>query len=271
MLFSNFFYIIAAILPAIIILIYVFKQDNFPEPTNVVIKTFIFGAGITIALDLFITDFDRFSQKNLTGETYFFFDSFIRAAFLEEIFKMMVIVFYCTRKTVFDEPMDGLIYGIAASLGYAAWENIDYVLFYLSPSGNITYSPSFEVALHRAFSAIPLHALCGAMMGFLIAQTLFEKKHNFYNLILALAVPVGIHGLWNYSMSSEVVSYQIAYITAFFIFLRAIYIFKDFKRKQLEKTMFNKKYYSISVKDFSIASTIVLSFYIVLNFIISIF
>ena len=72
-------------------------------------------------------------------------------------------------------------------------------------------------------------------------------------------------------MSSEVVSYQIAYITAFFIFLRAIYIFKDFKRKQLEKTMFNKKYYSISVKDFSIASTIVLSFYIVLNFIISIF
>ena len=68
MLFSNFFYIIAAILPAIIILIYVFKQDNFPEPTNVVIKTFIFGAGITIALDLFITDLDRFSEKNLTGE-----------------------------------------------------------------------------------------------------------------------------------------------------------------------------------------------------------
>ena len=52
MLFSNFFYIIAAILPAIIILIYVFKQDNFPEPIDVVIKTFIFGAGITIALDL---------------------------------------------------------------------------------------------------------------------------------------------------------------------------------------------------------------------------
>ena len=73
MLFSNFFYIIAAILPAIIILIYVFKQDNFPEPIDVVIKTFIFGAGITIALDLFITDLDRFSEKNLTGETYFFF------------------------------------------------------------------------------------------------------------------------------------------------------------------------------------------------------
>ena len=95
MLISNFFYILAAVLPAIIILLYVFKQDAFPEPKEIVIKTFIFGAAITIALDLFIGDFDRFSEKNLTGETYFFFDSFIRAAFLEEIFKMMIIVFYC--------------------------------------------------------------------------------------------------------------------------------------------------------------------------------
>ncbi len=269
MLISNFFYILAAILPAIIILLYVFKQDAFPEPREIVIKTFIFGAAITIALDLFIGDFDRFSEKNLTGETYFFFDSFIRAAFLEEIFKMMIIVFYCTRKTAFDEPMDGLVYGVAASLGYAAWENIDYVLFYINESGKIVYDPSLYVAIVRAFSAVPLHALCGVIMGFLISQTLFEKKYNFYNLILALAVPVGIHGLWNYSISSEIVSEQIAYITAFIIFLRSIYIFRNFKRNQLNKTMFNIRYYNIAAKDFSLASIIVLSFYLILNFLIS--
>ncbi len=269
MLISNFFYILAAILPAIIILLYVFKQDAFPEPKEIVIKTFIFGAAITIALDLFIGDFDRFSEKNLTGETYFFFDSFLRAAFLEEIFKMMIIVFYCTRKTAFDEPMDGLVYGVAASLGYAAWENIDYVLFYINESGKIVYDPSLYVAIVRAFSAVPVHALCGVMMGFLISQTLFEKKYNFYNLILALAVPVGIHGLWNYSMSSEVVSEQIAYITAFVIFLRAIIIFNNFKKAQLDETMFNKRYYNITVKDFSLASIIVFSFYLILNFLIS--
>ena len=270
MLISNFFYILAAILPAIIILLYVFKQDAFPEPREIVIKTFIFGAAITIALDLFIGDFDRFSEKNLTGETYFFFDSFIRAAFLEEIFKMMIIVFYCTRKTAFDEPMDGLVYGVAASLGYAAWENIDYVLFYWE-SGKLFYDPSLYVAISRAFSAVPMHALCGVMMGFLISQALFEKKYNFYNLILALAVPVGIHGLWNYSLSSEVVSEQIAYITAFVIFFRAIVIFKNFKKGQLNKTMFNNRYYSISVKDFSKAGTIVLLFYSFLTFVVYIF
>ena len=141
MLISNFFYVVAAILPAIIILVYVFKQDAFPEPKDIVFKTFIFGAAITIFLDLLIGDFDNFSEKNLSGETYNFFDSFIRAAFLEEFFKMMIIVFYCTRRTAFDEPMDGLYW--RSALGYAAWENIDYVLYFIIHL-NWIYNPSFK-------------------------------------------------------------------------------------------------------------------------------
>ena len=108
-------------------------------------------------------------------------------------------------------------------------------------------------------------------MGFLISQTLFEKEYNFYNLILALAVPVGIHGLWNYSMSSEVISEQIAYITAFVIFFRAIVIFNSLKKGQLNKTMFNKRYYTISVKEFSKAATIVFLFYSLLTFMVYFF
>ena len=57
-------------------------------------------------------------------------------------------------KTAFDEPMDGVIYGIAASLGFAAYENIDYVLYYEK-------DPSFDIALFKElFTAIPMHALC---------------------------------------------------------------------------------------------------------------
>ena len=107
MLISNFFYILAAILPAIIILLYVFKQDAFLCLKEVVIKTFILGATITIALDLFIGDFDRFSEQYLSGETYNFFDSFIRAAFLEEIFKMMIIVFIAREKLLLTNPWMG--------------------------------------------------------------------------------------------------------------------------------------------------------------------
>ena len=149
----HFLYIFAAVLPAILILLYAYKQDFFPEPPKIVFKTFLFGCATVLAVDLFIDVLDDYSEKNFTGETYYFFDSFIRAAFLEEFFKLTVIVFYCTRKSVFDEPMDGVIYGIAASLGFAAYENINYVLYFEK-------DPSFDIALVRAFSAIPLHALC---------------------------------------------------------------------------------------------------------------
>ena len=65
--------------------------------------------------------------------------------------------------------MDGVVYGVAASLGYAAYENIEYVLY-------VDGEPSFDIALLRAFTAIPLHALCGVIMGFLISQSMFEKN-----------------------------------------------------------------------------------------------
>ena len=41
--------------------------------------------------------------------------------------------------------------------------------------------PSFEIATIRAYTAVPLHALCGIMMGFLITQSIFEKENNYLN------------------------------------------------------------------------------------------
>ena len=68
----HFVYILAATLPAILILFYVYKQDKFPEPRAIVIKTFLFGCGITLAVKLLIPAFDDYSQKYFTGETYYF-------------------------------------------------------------------------------------------------------------------------------------------------------------------------------------------------------
>ena len=133
MYFEHFLHIFAAMLPGVVILIYVYKQDVFPEPKQIVFKTFLFGCATILGIDLVIPVLDNFSEANFKGETYYFFDSFIRAGFVEEIFKAMVLVFYCTRKSAFDEPMDGIIYGVAVSLGYAAYENIAYILINIKP------------------------------------------------------------------------------------------------------------------------------------------
>ena len=99
MLISNFWHVFAAVLPALVIIFYVYKQDLFPEPKNIVFKTFIFGCSIVIFLNLILNDVDNFAKNYFSGETFNFFDSFIRAAFLEELFKLMVIVFFLYKKS----------------------------------------------------------------------------------------------------------------------------------------------------------------------------
>ena len=264
MLFSNFWYIVAALIPVLVIIFYVFKQDQFPEPKKIVFKTFIFGASIVLALDLILGDVDKYAKTYFEGETFNFFDNFIRAAFLEEFFKMIVIVFFCTRKDQFDEPMDGLVYGVAASLGFAAYENIDYVLY-------ANEQPSYYIALIRAFTAVPMHAICGVMMGFLITQSIFEKEHNYLNLILALLIPVGIHGLYNFSLSSSLISHYMAFVIVIVFIIRAVFMFNSLKKKQKASIIFNKKYYSIDVTNFIQASSTVLLILLFINYLFSIY
>ena len=250
-----FVYILAAISPAILILLYAYKQDFFPEPPRIVFKTFLFGCATVLAVQLIIPVLDNYSEKNFTGETYYFFVNFIRAAFLEEFFKLVVIIFYCTRKSVFDEPMDGLIYGVAASLGYAAYENIQYVVFFND------YSASFDIALSRAFSAVPAHALNGVVMGFFVSKSIFEKNHNYMYLILAILIPVAMHGSYNYSISSDLIHWQFTNIILFVSGLAAIFMFRNLKRKQKAGIIYDKKYYDITIINFTNATTTVLLIY----------
>ena len=41
-----FLYLLAAILPAVILVFYAYKQDQFPEPPKIVTKTFLFDEKI---------------------------------------------------------------------------------------------------------------------------------------------------------------------------------------------------------------------------------
>jgi hypothetical protein len=59
-----------------------------------------------------------------------------------------------------------------------------------------------------------------------------------------------------------------ANVVLFLSFLSAIYLFKEMKNKQSEGKMFHQKYYKITINNFIQATTTVLIFYLILNFII---
>ena len=91
-----------------------------------------------------------------------------------------------------------------------------------------------------------MHGLCGVMMGFLITLSIFEKKHNYMNLVLAILVPVGMHGLYNFRKASEIVSYHFANVIAFVFF----FFIKKTSNK-MTSTIFHENKYTRDAKFYS--------------------
>jgi RsiW-degrading membrane proteinase PrsW (M82 family) len=79
----------------------------------------------------------------------------------------------------FDEPVDGIVYGAAASLGFAAVENVQYFAV-----GRL--SPLIVVA--RAFTSIPAHLFFGAIWGYALGQRLVTRRPKVLLFLLGAAL-----------------------------------------------------------------------------------
>ena len=82
-----------------------------------------FPAGIvnSFIIDNFQKDTD-FSER--------LYSSFLTAAWVEELLKFFVLYYIVLRRSEFNEPMDGIVYGVTVSLGFATYENYDYVFYW---------------------------------------------------------------------------------------------------------------------------------------------
>lgn len=181
-------------LPGLLILTYFIFSDRFKEPKKVIITTFILGVVIGYPagyLNYYIEQI--FSNGNIIN------DALVGGAFagalVEEILKFLILYFYIFKHKEFNEPMDAIVYGIVVSLGFALNENYDYV-YNLAEQFKAT---SWEIALARSYSAIPMHAACGVIMGFYFGQNYFIEQGRSFSL--ALIVPIIIHGSYNFLLS----------------------------------------------------------------------
>ncbi len=97
------------------------------------------------------------------------------------------------KRGVFSRPMDGLIYGIVASLGFSAFENAVYA-----------YTGGIGVVLVKSATTMPLHVALGAIMGGLIALAGGSPKQHRMIFGLGLFLPILLHGLYNYFVLTAV-------------------------------------------------------------------
>ncbi len=158
--------------------------------------------------------------------------SFFTAAPIEEGLKLAVMYYLVFKMKDFNEPLDGIVYGVSVSLGFATLENFYYV-YVLSDTFNTS---AMSLAALRAFSAIPAHAVFGIFMGYFFMKYAFIKKGD--NLIFAFVVPFALHGCYNLFVYSNFLVAIILIIISWIIGLR---LFSKLKKGQGKKRKENEK------------------------------
>tara|TARA_R110002072_G_scaffold46591_10_gene129089 strand:- start:75816 stop:76481 length:666 start_codon:yes stop_codon:yes gene_type:complete len=119
-------------------------------------------------------------------------DAFVVTALAEELWKALFFLPLLVLPEL-DEPLDGCVYGAAVGLGFAAFENA----FFIGASGNA------QLAIQRVFTATLMHAACSGCIGLALAcaklRGLTWLRTGY--LGVALAVPVLLHGLYDFYLS----------------------------------------------------------------------
>lgn len=179
--------LIIALGPVFIIAGYVYFRDKYErEPISLLLKSLFMGVIITLpvllmesALSLF-----GFAESSLLEA---FYNGFIVAGFSEELWKLIAVYVLVWRSPEFNERFDGIVYAVFVSLGFAGVENVLYVI-----------DGGAGVALSRAITAVPAHALFGVMMGYYLALAKFTPDKKRENLWKALLIPVIFHGFYDF-------------------------------------------------------------------------
>ena len=196
-----YFILIPALLPVFLILRYVYLLDKKErEPLGFVLKVLLWGAVFSIpcaGVERFMLSFIGAFYDQSTIE-FAWMENTVGVALVEEFSKWLVLMLFVWKNKNFDYRYDGIVYAVSASLGFAALENILYIISY-----------GTGVSIGRAIFAIPGHATFGVYMGYWLsrAKTFWLDGKTFRMKIcklFALGVPMLIHGCYDFLLSDQI-------------------------------------------------------------------
>lgn len=208
---KNMILIFIALLPVLLLLFYIYKRDKYqPEPVKQILKAFFYGTGsVVIALllagplSIYTLDFMPILEK--------FREAFLEAAIPEEVAKFVLLWLFLKKNRYFDEKVDGIVYAVCVSLGFAAVENVSY-LFH-------NYEDWLYVGFIRALFAVPGHFGFGVLMGYYYSLVSFSSLPSFKNRILILLAPILTHGVYDFILFVIEDAHPIFILVLFIYFL----------------------------------------------------
>jgi protease PrsW len=195
--------ILGLVLPMVLSLSWLFFVRRFdrahPEPLWLVLATFVLG-GVSVTIAAAIeytcmhsTPYLNPSVMSLGGQLMALPIELLVftlvVGFAEEGAKLLGAWSLATHTKHFDEPVDGIVYGAASALGFAAVENIKYFAV-----GRLTAT----VIVMRSLTSVPAHMFFGAIWGYALGKKLISRKTS---VLLFLGWAALMHGAFDTFLS----------------------------------------------------------------------
>ena len=196
----NYILIAAAVIPAVYLLVQVYRADRLEkESPGLLVSLVVLGvistslAAVTEELGFQLLG-ELFPRGGLLCDALLYF---VVVGLSEEGFKYLLLKLRTWKSPEFNCQFDGVVYAVFVSLGFALWENIEYVLRY-----------GFGTALARAVTAVPGHACFGVFMGVWYGVAKRYDLAGYPNESknarrASLWIPVLLHGAYDFFASME--------------------------------------------------------------------
>ena len=189
--------------PLIAVLIYMYLRYKFSQWSfSLLLKAFLWGMA-SIILVLFVQVAASYLELDkLTNIRRVLFYALVIMAFFSELGKYIFLRGFVYPKKEFKTPVDGIIFAVMISMGFATMNNILYFI-------NI---PDLTVNIPNALTAGPANVIFGVMMGFFIGLGKLRKM-RFIDSMTGLAAAVFFHALYSFCLLTK--DYRLLW--AFFI------------------------------------------------------
>ena len=210
---SDFVVILIAVIPAALMMLYIYLQDKSEkEPIGLLLK--IFFLGVLSAVPSIVAEWLIGNIIDVTfGGTFLIYHmitAFFGVAVIEEGFKFLAAYLVTWRNKHFNYKFDGVVYCLFGSMGFAAIENVLYLF-------RVESSSILGMGISRGLLAIPAHAMCAIFMGYYYGNAKYAKSFGDRagcrkNMFTGFMIACSLHAFYDFCLMTQRVLFLIIFV-----------------------------------------------------------
>ncbi|MES2930158.1 MAG: PrsW family glutamic-type intramembrane protease [Patescibacteria group bacterium] len=175
--------------PAVFWLWFWLKEEgpDDKEPRGLIALAFVMGA-LMVMIAVWVEKYSLNFIKDRSTQI-------IVWAAIEEVLKFGAIGVILYKSAIIDEPMDYPMYFIATALGFAALENVLYLMQPIQADGTVVGILTGNL---RFLGSTLLHLICSSMIGSALGLAFYLKKFKGRYLLFGIAAAITLHSAFNF-------------------------------------------------------------------------